>query len=50
MKQVKVDVVLIESSNIAKAIVEIIPILKIRKLVIGTAQSSLRYKHPRIQQ
>ncbi|XP_050288221.1 U-box domain-containing protein 35-like [Quercus robur] len=40
--KVKVDVVLIESSNIAKAIVEIIPILKIRKLVIGTAQSSLR--------
>lgn len=43
MKQVKVDVVLIESSSIAKAIVEIIPILKIRKLVIGTTQSSLRY-------
>ncbi|KAF3969444.1 hypothetical protein CMV_006774 [Castanea mollissima] len=45
--KVKVDVVLIESSSIAKAIVEIIPILKIRKLVIGTTQSSLRKLPPR---
>ncbi|KAK4588683.1 hypothetical protein RGQ29_019621 [Quercus rubra] len=45
--KVKVGVLLIESSNIAKAIVEIIPILKIRKLVIGTTQSSLRKPAPR---
>jgi hypothetical protein len=44
MKQVKVDIMLIESDNIAKALVELIPILKISRLVLGTTESSLRYK------
>lgn len=45
MKQVKVDVMLVESDNIKRAILELIPILNIRKLVLGTSESSLRYKY-----
>lgn len=43
MKQVKVDVMLVEGDNITKAILDLIPILNIRKLVLGTTESSLRY-------
>nr|AFK34025.1 unknown [Lotus japonicus] len=40
--KVKVDTILIESDLIAKAIIDLIPILQIRKLVIGTNKSQLR--------
>ncbi|XP_050370450.1 U-box domain-containing protein 35 [Argentina anserina] len=40
--KVKVDTLLIESDMIAKAIVDLIPILNIRKLVLGTDKSNLR--------
>jgi hypothetical protein len=43
MKQVKVDTILIESDMIARAILDLIPILNIRKLVVGTTKPSLRY-------
>lgn len=43
MKQVKFDTILIESDMVAKAILELIPVLNIRKLVVGTTKSSLRY-------
>lgn len=43
MKQVKVDTMLIESDIVAKAVVDLIPILNVRKLVVGTSKSSLRY-------
>ncbi|KAJ0082865.1 hypothetical protein Patl1_09610 [Pistacia atlantica] len=33
---------LIESDIVAKAIVDLIPILNVRKLVVGTSKSSLR--------
>jgi hypothetical protein len=41
--QVKVEVLLIEGDNVAKAIVDLVGNLNIRKLVIGTTQSNLRY-------
>ncbi|KAK7303441.1 hypothetical protein RJT34_14348 [Clitoria ternatea] len=40
--KVKVDTILIESDIIAKAIIDLIPILQIRKLVIGANKSKLR--------
>ncbi|KAJ0083167.1 hypothetical protein Patl1_09620 [Pistacia atlantica] len=42
--EVKVDTMLIESESdtVAKAIVDWIPILNVRKLVVGTSKSSLR--------
>nr|KYP62820.1 U-box domain-containing protein 35 [Cajanus cajan] len=40
--KVKVDTILIESDLIAKAIMDLIPILQIRKLVIGASKSQLR--------
>ncbi|KAL2245040.1 UNVERIFIED_CONTAM: hypothetical protein Sindi_2772200 [Sesamum indicum] len=41
-QQVKVETILIESDMEAKAIVDLIPILNIRKLVVGTTKSNLR--------
>lgn len=40
--QVKVDTLLVESDMIAKAILDLIPILNIKKLVLGTNKSNLR--------
>ncbi|QCD77314.1 U-box domain-containing protein 35-like [Vigna unguiculata] len=40
--KVKVDTILIESDLIAKAIIDLIPILQIRKLVIGANKSQIR--------
>ncbi|KAJ4704119.1 U-box domain-containing protein 35 [Melia azedarach] len=40
--KVKVETMLIESDMVAKAILDLIPVLNIRKLVIGTTKSSLR--------
>ncbi|KAK2652683.1 hypothetical protein Ddye_012539 [Dipteronia dyeriana] len=40
--QVKVDTMLVESDAVAKALGDLIPILNIRKLVVGTTKSSLR--------
>lgn len=40
--RVKVDTILIESDMIARAILDLIPILNIRKLVVGTTKPSLR--------
>lgn len=40
--KVKVDTILIESDLVAKAILDLIPILNIRKLVLGTTKSTLR--------
>ncbi|XP_057498647.1 uncharacterized protein LOC130783142 [Actinidia eriantha] len=40
--KVEVDTVLIESDMEAKALMDLIPILNIRKLVLGTTKSSLR--------
>lgn len=37
------DTMLIESDLVAKAILDLIPILDIRKLVVGTTKSSLRF-------
>lgn len=45
MKQVKVDTILIESDTVASAIRDLIPILNIRKLVVGTTKSSVRYTY-----
>ncbi|KAF8409758.1 hypothetical protein HHK36_005837 [Tetracentron sinense] len=42
MKQVKVDTILIESDQTAKAVLDLITILNIRKLVVGATKSSLR--------
>jgi len=47
LKQVKVDTILIESDTVASAIRDLIPILNIRMLVVGTTKSSLRYKFRR---
>jgi hypothetical protein len=44
LKQVKVDTILIESDTVASAIRDLIPILNIRTLVVGTTKSSVRYK------
>ncbi|KAK4439479.1 hypothetical protein Salat_0282800 [Sesamum alatum] len=41
-KQVKVETILIESDMEAKAILDLIPILNIRKLVVGSTKSNLR--------
>lgn len=41
--QVKVEMMLVEGDNVAKAIVDLVANLNIRKLVIGTNQSNLRY-------
>lgn len=46
MKQVKADTMLIESDMVGKAILDLIPVLNVRKLVVGAAKSSLRYKLP----
>ncbi|MCL7037164.1 hypothetical protein MKW94_016149 [Papaver nudicaule] len=40
--QVKVETLLIESSNIAKAVTDLILVLNIKKLVVGTSKSSYR--------
>ncbi|KAI3969457.1 hypothetical protein MKX01_020018 [Papaver californicum] len=40
--KVKVDTLLIESNDVAKALIDLIPILNIGKLVIGTKKSSYR--------
>ncbi|KAK7246024.1 hypothetical protein RIF29_40881 [Crotalaria pallida] len=40
--KVKVDTILIESDLVAKAILDLIPILQIRKLVLGANKSQLR--------
>ncbi|KAF3780108.1 U-box domain-containing protein 33 [Nymphaea thermarum] len=44
--KVKVDTILIESSTTAKAILELIPVLQIRRLVIGAKRSSRWSKKP----
>ncbi|CAN6464427.1 unnamed protein product [Victoria cruziana] len=44
--KVKVDTILIESSTTAKAILELIPVVQIRRLVIGTKRSSRWSKKP----
>lgn len=41
--KVKVDTVLIESDMEAKAILDLIPILNIRKLVLGATKAAVRY-------
>lgn len=41
--KVKVDTILIESDMVAKAILELISVLNITKLVVGSAKSNLRY-------
>lgn len=43
MKQVKVDTMLIESDTVGKAILDLIPVLNVRTLVVGTTKSGLRY-------
>ncbi|KAK1575109.1 hypothetical protein Q3G72_002711 [Acer saccharum] len=40
--QVEVDTMLVESDAVAKALEDLIPILNIRKLVVGTTKSTLR--------
>ncbi|XP_054778695.1 U-box domain-containing protein 35-like [Prosopis cineraria] len=45
--QVKVDTILIESDTVAKAILDLIPILNIQNLVIGTNKSNLRKSRSR---
>ncbi|GAB4826451.1 hypothetical protein Ancab_033346 [Ancistrocladus abbreviatus] len=42
--KVRVDTILIESDDVAKAIVELLFVLNIRKLVIGVSKSSLRLR------
>lgn len=41
--KVKVDTILIESDMEAKAILDLIPILNIRKLVLGASKATIRY-------
>lgn len=41
--KVKVDTILIESEMEAKAILDLIPILNIKKLVLGATKSTVRY-------
>jgi hypothetical protein len=43
MKQVKVDLLLGESDQTVKAILDLMPVLSITKLVLGTTKLSLRY-------
>lgn len=45
MEQVKVDVMLIESDTVSKAILDLIPTQNIKTLVVGTTNSSMRYNH-----
>ncbi|KAK2984247.1 hypothetical protein RJ640_010206 [Escallonia rubra] len=45
--KVKVETILIESDKEAKAILELIPILNIKKLVLGATKSSPRKSRPR---
>lgn len=40
--QVNVDVYLIESDQIADAIIELIPVLTIKQLVLGVSKSNVR--------
>lgn len=42
-EQVKVDTILIESDMVAKPILDLIPILQIKTLVIGANKFHLRY-------
>nr|XP_015895491.2 U-box domain-containing protein 35-like isoform X1 [Ziziphus jujuba var. spinosa] len=42
MRQVKVDTVIIESDIVSKALIDLIPTLNIRKLVVGTSKSNFR--------
>lgn len=41
--QAQVDIFLIESDQIVNAIIELIPVLRIQMLVVGTAKSNLKY-------
>lgn len=41
--QVKVETILIESDMEAKALLDLIPILYMKKLVLGAPKSSIRY-------
>lgn len=41
--QVQVDIFLIESDQIVNAVIELIPVLRIQMLVVGTAKSNLKY-------
>jgi hypothetical protein len=43
MKQVKVDLLLVESDQTVKAILALMPVLNITKLVLRTTKLSLRY-------
>ncbi|XP_065852909.1 U-box domain-containing protein 35 [Euphorbia lathyris] len=40
--KIKVDTILVESDMVEKAILDLIPILNVRKLVLGTSKSTLR--------
>ncbi|ONK69352.1 uncharacterized protein A4U43_C05F21960 [Asparagus officinalis] len=40
--KVQVDTVLIESDTVAKAVIELIPVLRVTKIVVGTTKSSMR--------
>lgn len=44
-EKVKVETILIESETEGKAILDLIPILNIRKLVLGATKSSVRYNN-----
>lgn len=44
--QVTVDVYLIESDQIANAIIELVPVLRISQLVLGVSKSNVRYGLP----
>ena len=43
MKQVKVDTILVESDAVGKAMMDLIAVLNMRKLILGTSKSNLRY-------
>lgn len=40
--QVQFDTCLIESDQIVKAVTELIPVLHIKRLIVGTSKSNLR--------
>ncbi|KAM0941694.1 putative rossmann-like alpha/beta/alpha sandwich protein [Dioscorea sansibarensis] len=40
--KVQVDILLIESDSIAKAVIELIPVLNIKRLIVGASKSNLR--------
>lgn len=44
-EKVKVETILIERETEGKAILDLIPILNIRKLVLGATKSSVRYNN-----